>query len=201
MCSLESHFSTDVMRRPIILAVLFIVTIGQAMSHTSASDDKQLMRKIDAADRRSSCRLTERKILEGDTDRGMEVANYHCGESLEKIVVLFGLSKKDLIFRYVLTDGNVARLEVSERKYRSTADAGPDFKNPLPPTIIGVFYFAGARLISSRTSTGNLVITEQNKPDKTAAFLRMVEAAQAALRSTQPHPEFDAVSLLTAIFG
>jgi hypothetical protein len=163
-------------------------------------DDDQLVRDINALDQQSNCHLNVRKILEGDTDRGMEAAMYDCAQSVERIDVTFGLSRKDLVFRYLLRSGRIAKVEISERKYRSTADAALDFKNPLPCRSIGVLYFDGPRVISTMSGE-TLNITKKNKNTKAALFINLANAVRAALASSDPHPEFDSISFLTGILG
>jgi hypothetical protein len=130
----------------------------------------------------------------------MEASLYDCAKGVERIEIIFGLSRKDLIFRYFLINQRAAKVEVLEQKYRSTADGDPDFKNPLPPAPRGVLYFDGLRLISI-ISGQTLNISEKNKDAKAVAFTNLVNAVRAALMSSDPHPEFESVSFLTGIFG
>jgi hypothetical protein len=114
--------------------------------------------------------------------------------------IIFGLSRKDLIFRFLLANGRAAKAEVLERKYQSTPDGDPNFDKPLPPSTRGVLHFEGTRFLS--ISPGQtLDITEKNKAAKALAFINLINAARTALLSSEPHPEFESVSFLTGIFG
>ena len=95
---------------------------------------------------------------------------------------------------------HAVKAEVIERRYRSTADGDPDFKNPLPPTSKGVLYFEGLKL-KSISSGQTLNISEKNKTAKAVAFINLVNAVRAALTSNNPRPEFESISFLTGIFG
>jgi hypothetical protein len=46
-----------------------------------------------------------------------------------------------------------------------------------------------------------LNISEKNKDAKAVAFINLVSAVRVALKSSDPHPEFDSISFLTGIFG
>jgi hypothetical protein len=155
---------------------------------------------INALDQQSRCHLAVRKIFEGDTDRGMKASLHDCAQGVERIEIIFGLSRKDLIFRYLLVNQRAVKAEVLEQRYRSNADADPDFKNPLPPTPRGVLYLNGLRAIAV-ISGESLNISEKNKNIKAVAFINLVNAVRAALKSSDPHPEFDSISFLTGIFG
>jgi hypothetical protein len=161
---------------------------------------EQVVREINALDQQSGCHLAIRKIFDGDTDRGMEAKLYNCAQGVQRIEIIFGLSRKDLIFRYLLVNQRAVKTEVLEQKYQSTPDADPDFKNPLPPTSRGILYFDGLRLISI-ISAENLNISEKNKNAKAVAFVNLVNAVRTALMSSDPHPEFESISFLTGIFG
>jgi hypothetical protein len=180
-------------------AVLLLLTISESTT-LGDKDDAKWIGDINTLDQRSSCKLALRKIFEGDTDRGMEATLYDCANGVQRIEITFGLSRKDLIFRYLLVNGSVAKAEVLERKYRSTADGDADFDKPLAPSSRGVLHFDGVRCVSI-SSDQTLDITEKNRNAKTLAFINLVNAVRAALLSTDPHPEFDSISFLTGIFG
>ena len=188
------------MKRSFLIPAVLFLLITSESSVFGGTKDSQVVRHIDALDQQSACHLTIRKIFEGDTDRGMEATLHDCGNAIQRIEILFGLSRKDLIFHYLLVNGNPIKAEILERKYRSTADADPDFKNPLPPTRRGVLYFDGLKL-TSIISGETLKISEKNKNAKAVAFVNLVNAVQAALMSRDPHPEFESISFLTGIFG
>ena len=183
----------------LIAVVLLFSTILESTVRGD-KDDVQLVDRINTLDQQSSCHLGVRKIFEGDTDRGMEATLHECVKGVQRIEIIFGLSQKDLIFHYLFVDGSAAKAEVLERKYRSTADADLDFKNPLPPTSRGVLYFDGLKL-TSVSSGQTLNISEKNKNAKAVAFINLVNAVRAALMSSDPHPEFESISFLTGIFG
>jgi hypothetical protein len=167
---------------------------------SGATQDFELIRHTNTLDKQSICHLSVRKIFEGDTDRGMEATLHECTDSVQRIEVIFGLSRKDLILRYLLVSGRAAKAEVFERKYRSTADGDADFDRPLPATSRGILYFDGVKLVSV-PSNQMLDIAEKDKNAKALAFLNLLNAVRAALLSNDPHPEFDSVSFLTGVFG
>lgn len=183
-----------------LLAVVFL--FSTILESTALGDENgaQLVERVNILDQQSSCHLGVRKIFEGDTDRGMEATLYECAKGVQRIEIMFGLSRKDLIFRYLLVAGSTVKAQVLERKYRSTADADPDFKNPLPPTSRGVLYFDGLKL-RSVISGQTLNVSEKNKSAKAVAFINLVNAVRAALMSSDSHPEFESISFLTGIFG
>jgi hypothetical protein len=183
-----------------LLAVVFLFSTILESTVRGDQDGAQMVDHANILDQQSSCHLGVRKIFEGDTDRGMEAALYECAKGVQRIEIIFGLSRKDLIFRYLLVAGSTVKAEVLERKYRSTADADPDFKNPLSPTSRGALYFDGVKPISV-TSGQTLNISEKNKNAKAVAFINLMNAVRAALMSSDLHPEFESISLLTGIFG
>jgi hypothetical protein len=183
-----------------LISVVLLLLIISESTVLGDKDDAQLVNRINTLDKQSSCHLGVRKIFEGDTDRGMEATLQECAKGVQRIEMIFGLSRKDLIFRYLLVDGSVAKAEVLERKYRSTADADPDFKSPLLPTSGGVLYFDGTKVVSV-ISGQMLNISEKNKNAKAVAFINLVNAVRAALMSSDSRPEFESISFLTGIFG
>jgi hypothetical protein len=186
------HFS-------LVAAVLALLSILES-SLIGDEHDAHLVRRINTLDQQSSCHKAVRKIFEADTDRGMEASLYRCGNNVERIEITFGLSRKDLIFRYLLVNGTAAKAEVLEQKYRSTADGDADFDRPLPRSSRGVFHFDGVRLVSV-SSDQTLDITDKNKSAKSLALINLVNAVRAALLATDVHPEFESISFLTGIFG
>jgi hypothetical protein len=187
------------MRYSLILSVVLFLTNPELIMF-GARNDSQLISHINTLDKQSICHLSVRKIFEGDTDRGMEATLHECADSMQRIEIIFGLSRKDLILRYFLVSGGAAKAEVFERKYRSTADGNADFNSPLPPTSRGILYFDGVKLLSF-SSNQMLDITDKDKNAKALAFMNLVNAVRAALLSNDPHPEFDSISFLTGVFG
>jgi hypothetical protein len=179
-------------------AVLVLLTISE-LPVLGEKDDEKLVDHINTLDQRSNCKLAVRKIFEGDTDRGMEATLWECANGVQRIEIVFGLSRKDLIFRYLLVNGSAAKAEVLERKYRSTADGDTDFNRPLAPSSRGVLHFDGVRLVSI-SSHQTLDLTEKNKNAKSLAFINLANAVRTMLLSANPHPEFESISFLRGIF-
>jgi hypothetical protein len=187
------------MARFLILAILSLIAASRA-ALLEASDDNELVRQIDTLSRQAHCHLAMRKVFAADTDRGTEASMYDCTEPVQRIEVTFGLSRKDVIINYVLLKGQVAKVDIVERKYRSTTDAVLDFSRPLPRRLVGRVYFQGPKLLSIESGE-TLNITKQNKNAKAASFINLVNALRAALASSDAHPEFESISFLTGIFG
>jgi len=183
----------------LIVAVLLLLTTSRSTT-LGDKEDANLVGQINTLDQRTRCKLAVRKIFEGDTDRGMEATLYDCANGVQRIEITFGLSRKDLIFRYLLVNGSAAKAEVRERKYRSTADGDPEFDKPLAPNSRGVLHFHGGRLVSISPEQ-TLDITKKNRNAKALAFINLVNVVRAALLSNDPHPEFDSISFLTGVFG
>jgi hypothetical protein len=183
----------------LVAAVLLLVTLSER-SAIGDEHDARLVDHINTLDQQSTCHLMVKKIFEGDTDRGMEATLYNCPNGVQRIEIIFGLSRKDLILRYLLVNGSAAKADVLDRKYRSTADGDVDFDHPLPSSSRGVLYFDGVRLVSI-SSDRSLDITEKNRSAKALAVINLANAVRAALLSKEPHPDFESISFLTGIFG
>jgi len=164
------------------------------------TDDSKLVGHINTLDKETICHLAVRKIFGGDTDRGMEGSLYDCANGVQRIEIIFGLSRKDVIFRYLLVNGSPAKVQVLDRKYRSTADGDADFDHPIPSSSRALLYFDGVRLVSI-SSDKSLDISQKNRNTKALALINLANAVRAALLSKEPHPDFESISFLTGIFG
>jgi len=183
----------------LIAAVLLLATLSGRTARGD-QDEARLVNHIKTLDQQSACHLMVKKIFDGDTDRGMEASLYDCTNGVQRIEIIFGLSRKDLIFRYLLVNGSAAKAEVLDRKYRSTADGDADFERPIPPSSRGVLYFDGVRLVSI-SSDQTLDIAEKNRNMKALAVINLANAVRSALLSKESHPDFESISFLTGIFG
>ena len=181
-----------------ILAFLLLLTISESPV-LGDNNNTRLVDHIDTLDQQSRCHFAVRKIFEGDTDRGMEATLHDCANGVQRIKITFGLSRRDLIFRYLLINGTAAKAEVLERRYPSTADGDADFDRPFRPNSRGVLHFDGVKLVSI-SSRQTLGIKDKNKNAKALAFINLVDAVRAALLSNDPHPEFESTSFLAGIF-
>jgi hypothetical protein len=182
------------------LAIWSIFLIFTSEFGQGETNHLRVVPEVQSLDQERGCQLAVRKVFDGDTDRGTEATLHNCDKDVQRIEVTFGLSRKDLIFRFLLANGAVVKAEVLERKFESNQDGEPNFDKPLQPSIRGILRFDGMRFLSiSQGQT--LDITEKNKTAKAQALINLLNAARSALLSREPHPEFESVSFLTGIFG
>ena len=184
---------------PQVLMILALIHLPSVCTGTSLLDSR-LGDEFSSIDESEKCRLQQHKVLRADTDRGAEVTSFTCAKSLRKLVLTFGLSRKDVAFSYFILGDKVTWLEISERRYKSTSDGSPQFGQPLPLTSSGVFRFGAGMIVSDAAGANTLSLTDENRARKAGALLAMANAGRAALASKEATPELEAISLLTAVF-
>ncbi len=128
------------------------------------------------------------------TDRGAELFVHLSNGAVRRLILDIGLSSRDVIIEFLLTNNELVKVTKSEWSYYSSPDGDKDFDRPLRLATDVALYFKQGKIVAAR-------MYDESDPegwvtrDKTEALKRVQEQLMAAWGSREREPNVEGVDL------